>query len=66
MENVTIASIVSEDGLQCCISATRTSSSGNSDFWITGMTDRAAREIKALTLAAFHARDIRLPGKRQN
>lgn len=61
MENVTIASVITEDGLSRRISATATSVPGKPDLRITGVTDRASREIKALTVAALQARGIRLP-----
>lgn len=61
MENVTIASVITEDGLSRCISATATSAPGTPNLEISGVTDRAAREIKALTVAALQARGIRLP-----
>lgn len=60
MENVTIASAITENGLSRCISATATSAPGKPDLRITGVTDRAAREIRALVLAAMQARGIQL------
>lgn len=61
MENGTIASVITENGLPRCISATATSTSGKPDLRITGVTDRAAREIKALLIAAMQSRGIKLP-----
>ncbi len=61
MENVTIASIIIENGLSRCISAAATSAPGKPDLRITGVTDRAAREIKALLIAAMQMRGIKLP-----
>lgn len=61
MENVTIASVITENGLPRCISATASSAPGRPDLRITGVTDRAAREIKALLIAAMQMRGIKLP-----
>ena len=61
MENVTIASVIAENGLSRCISATATSAPGKPDLRITGVTDRAAREIKALLIASMRKRGIKLP-----
>lgn len=61
MENVTITSVITENGLPRCISATASSAPGKPDLRITGVTDRAAREIKALLLASMRIRGIRLP-----
>lgn len=63
MENVTIASVITENGLSRCISAAATTAPGKPDLRITGVTDRAAREIKALLIAAMLARDIQLPNR---
>lgn len=61
MENVTIATVITKGGLSRCISATTSSAPGKTDLRITGVTDRAASEIRALVLAAMKMRDIRLP-----
>lgn len=61
MENVTVTSVITENRLPRCISATATSAPGKPDLRITGVTDRAAREIRALVLAAMQARGIQLP-----
>lgn len=61
MEYVTIASVITENGLSRSISATASSAPGKPDLQITGVTDRAAREIKALLLASMRIRGIKLP-----
>lgn len=61
MENVIIASVITENGLSRCISATATSAPGKANLEINGVTDRAACKIKALTMAALQTRGIRLP-----
>lgn len=61
MDNVIIASVITENGLSRCISATATSAPGKVDLRITGVTDRAAREIRALLIAAMQMRGIKLP-----
>ncbi len=61
MKNITIASVIAENGLSRCISATASSSRGRPDLQVTGVTDRAAREIRALFIAAIQSRGIKLP-----
>ena len=61
MDNVTIATVITEDGISRCISATTSLARGVPDLRITGVTDRAASEIKALVLAVLKKRGVRLP-----
>ena len=61
MDSTTIASIITEGGLTRCISATTTMTPGVPRLRISGVTDRAADEIKALLLAAMKKRGLRLP-----
>ena len=59
MDNVTIATVITEDGISRCISATTSLARGVPDLRITGVTDRAASEIKALVLAVLKKRGVR-------
>ncbi|WP_172135271.1 hypothetical protein [Adlercreutzia sp. ZJ473] len=61
VDNVTIASVIAEGGLTRCISATATMAPGAPGLRITGVTDLAACDIRALVLAAMGKRGIRLP-----
>lgn len=61
MDSATFASVIAEMGLTRCISATVTMASGTPGLAIGGVTDLAAREIKAVVLAALAKRGIRLP-----
>ena len=61
MGSATFASVMTEKGLTRCISATVTMASGTPGLAIGGVTDLAAREIKAVVLAALAKRGIRLP-----
>lgn len=61
MSNTMIASVITESGLTRCISATTTMTPGVPRLRISGVTDRAADEIKALLLAALKKRGVRLP-----
>lgn len=61
MDNATIAAVITEEGISRCISATSSSAPDTSDLRITGATERAASEIRALVIAAMQARGIHLP-----
>ncbi len=61
MNNATIATVITEEGISRCISATPAFGPGTSDLCITGVTERAASEIRALVIAAMQARGIHLP-----
>lgn len=61
MENATIASVITENGLSRCISATATSAPGKPGLRISGVTERAAAEIKALVIAAMQTYGLQLP-----
>ena len=63
MSHVTIATVITENGISRCISATPSSEPGTSDLRITGVTERAASEISALVIAAMLARCIQLPDR---
>lgn len=61
MDGTTFASVVTDKGLTRCISATATMTPGAPGLVIGGVTNLAAREIKAVVLAALGKRGIRLP-----
>lgn len=63
MSNVTIATVITENGISRCISATPSSEPGTSDLRVTDVTERAASEIRALVIAAMLARGIQLPDR---
>lgn len=61
MNNATIATVITEEGISRCISATPSSVPGTSHIRITGVTEMAANEIRALVMTAIQARGIHLP-----
>ena len=63
MSHVAIATVITENGISRCISATPSSEPDTSDLRITGVTERAASEISALVIAAMLARCIQLPDR---
>lgn len=63
MGHVTIATVITEYGTSRCISATPSSEPDTSDLRVTGVTERAASEIRALVIAAMLARGIKLPDR---
>lgn len=61
MDGTTFASVITDKGLTRCISATVTMTPGAPGLVIGGVTELAAREIKAAALAAITKHGIRLP-----
>lgn len=63
MEAIAFASVIAEVDTTRCVSATATVHHGAPGLCVTGVTDRAAREIGGLVLAAMRKRGLNLPGR---
>lgn len=63
MEAIAFANVITECGTTRCVSATATVQQGEPGLCVTGVTDRAAREIDGLVLAAMRKRGLGLPGR---
>lgn len=61
MNPASITSVITEDGLARCITATATTAPGQPDIFILGVTDAAALDIRFLVIAAAKRHGIRLP-----